>query len=312
MRDSTEHRRNRAAGRAAAAGLAASLALLPGCGGRAQRDMLGSAVVEAQTYQVGATVQGQVASVLADEGQAVAPGQLMAVLDSVPYRLLLDELQAAFAELQSQVSAAHAQLEAAKSEVRGLKRELDRIRTLVDKGSAPAQQKDQLETQHESASFRVKAATASLAALSGKRKTLEARQAQLRDQIGRCSITAPAAGTVITRYRALGEVAGPAAPLFEIASYDTVWADFFVPQTALGALAVGQAVRIRVDTGDGASRARFVPAAISWISDDAEFSPKNVQTRQARNELVFRVRARAANPDRFLKRGLPVEVWRGE
>ena len=71
-----------------------------------------------------------------------------------------------------------------------------------------------------------------------------------------------------------------------------------------------QAARIRVDVGTDASDAVFVPAVVSWISDEAEFSPKNVQTRESRNELVFRVRVRAPNPDRMLKRGLPVEVWK--
>ncbi len=271
---------------------------------------IGSAVVEAQTYQVGPAIQGQILAMHADEGDEIGAGQLMALLDTVPPKLALAEVQAAAAELQQRIAAHRAQLEATKSEVRGIKRELDRVRPLVENGSVPSQQLDQLQTKYESAQFNQKAAAATLSAVSAKSRTLEARTAQIEDQLRRCRITAPVSGMVLTRYRSLGEVAGPAAPLFEIASYDTVWTDFFVPQPLLGEMSVGRAVRIRVDTGDESQAATFVPARISWVSDEAEFSPKNVQTRDARNELVFRVRAEAANPNRLLKRGLPVEVWR--
>ncbi len=270
----------------------------------------GSAVIEAQTYQVGPAIQGQIVAMHAGEGDAVDSGGLIALLDTVPLQLRLDEVQASAAELQRQVAAHRAHVEAAKAEVRGLKRELDRIRPLVDNGSVPSQQKDQLETKYETAQFRQKAAAASLSAVAAKRHTLAAKRAQVEEQLGRCRVSAPVSGMVLTRYRSRGEFAGPAAPLFEIASYDTVWADFFVPQPLLGEVSVGRTVYIRVDTPDDEPSAAFVPAEITWVSDEAEFAPKNIQTREARNELVFRVRAQAANTERILKRGLPVEVWR--
>jgi HlyD family secretion protein len=198
-------------------------------------------------------------------------------------------------------------VEAAKAETRGLKREVDRIRALVEKGSAPQQQRDNLETKYEAAQFKLKAAKHMLSGVAARKRSLEAKKAQLREQIERCYVLSPCKGLVLTRYKNVAEMAGPAFPLFEIGRYDTVRTDFFVPQPFLSELRVGQQVRIRLDARDGE---RSLPATIVWIADDAEFSPKNVQTREARNELVFRVRARAANPDGLLKRGLPVEVWR--
>jgi HlyD family secretion protein len=73
---------------------------------------------------------------------------------------------------------------------------------------------------------------------------------------------------------------------------------------------LGKALRIRLDDADGKKQETFLPAVISWISSDAEFSPKNIQTRESRNELVFKIRAMAPNTNGFLKRGLPVEVWK--
>ena len=98
----------------------------------------------------------------------------------------------------------------------------------------------------------------------------------------------------------------------EIGDFDTLYADFFVPQVELATLKYGQQVRLRVDFEEKGvrGRERFMPATITWIGSEAEFSPKNIQTRQSRNELVFRVRATIANTGGVLKRGLPVEVWR--
>jgi HlyD family secretion protein len=76
----------------------------------------------------------------------------------------------------------------------------------------------------------------------------------------------------------------------------------------LAGIKYGQNVRLRLD--DGSKAGVFLPAAVSWIGHEAEFSPKNIQTRESRNELVFRVRALAPNKDGMLKRGLPVEVWK--
>ena len=102
------------------------------------------------------------------------------------------------------------------------------------------------------------------------------------------------------------EAALPGRPLVEIGKTDTLWADFFVGQQQLAKFKLGQALRLRLDTG---GEPLWIPAKLTWISTEAEFTPKGVQTREARNDLVFRARALAANPQGELKRGLPVEVW---
>jgi HlyD family secretion protein len=283
------------------------------CDRAAEKGFLGSAVVEVETYQVTTTVAGQIVALYKDEGQAVDSAAVIAVIDTIPLTLSLREIAANTAELRQQISSQQSNVESAKSDLRGAKREYDRIRALADKGSAPTQQKDGLQTQYESGQYREKSQGQILAGLLARRDALAAREAELRDQLRRCYVTSPCKGTVLTRYRNIGEVAGPAAPIFEMGRYDSVQVDFYVPQPLLADLGAGSPVRIRLDRGrttKDRSTERFVPAVVSWLSDDAEFSPKNIQTRESRNELVFRVRAVAANAERLLKRGLPVEVWR--
>lgn len=282
------------------------------CSSTRSKDFIGSAVVEAQTYQIATTAQGTIVALYKDEGQQVAKGELVAVIDTVPFVLKLNEIFASLAELTNSISAKKVEVSSQESDVKGVEREYKRIATLVAQGSAPSQQKDNLETQVQSSSLRMQANKSTLSALQAKINTINAQKAELMDQVSRCYVRAPVSGTVLTKYKNLGEVALPGNSIFEIGKYDTMQIDFYVPQTMLAGFKLGLAVRIRLDDQGGANTRKetFVPAQITWISSDAEFSPKNIQTRESRNELVFKIRALAANKDGMLKRGLPVEVWK--
>ena len=286
----------------------AGFLFLSGCSKSASKDFLGSAVIEAETFQAATTVQGAIVAMNRNEGDVVAPGEIMAVIDTVPLHLKRIEIAASIAELDAQIGSRQADVGAAQSDVSGLKREFDRIETLADKNAAPRQQADDLKTKHETSSQKLKSTEMTLKALFARRAGLLAQKASLEDQISRCYIRSFVKGTILTRYRNLGEVAGPGQPLFEIGRYDTVQADFFVPEPLLAELKIGQEIKVRIETGS--KKEQFVPARISWISQEAEFAPKNIQTRESRQELVFKIRAMAANPQGLLKRGLPVEIWR--
>ncbi|MBD3346406.1 MAG: HlyD family efflux transporter periplasmic adaptor subunit [Chitinivibrionales bacterium] len=288
-----------------------TMLLFAGCSRTQDKDFLGSAVVDVRTYQASATVQGQLISVLKNEGDDARKGDLLALIDTVPSVLKLREIEARRRQLKLEIASRSADITAVKSEVSGLKRELDRISDLAKKGSVPMQQKDKLETQYATAQAKLESAQRALSAASAKLEVLQTKKEQVEDQLRRCTVLSPVEGTILIRFKNQGEIAAPGLPLYEIAAYDTAQVDFFVPQPVLSQISVGRTVRIRIDRPENQD-AFFVPARITWIADEAEFSPKNIQTRQARNELVFQVRAQAANTDRVLKRGLPVEVWRGE
>lgn len=288
------------------------LAAAAGCTKRQHPDFLGSAVIESRTYQVAGMSQGMVLHVQEREGNLVDRDALLATIDTVPLVLKLSEIDARFAELEQTLAAKQAEKAALEAEIRGLAREYGRIGELADKGSVPTRQKDELGTKVQAANQKLKAAKHILRSLEEKKRILEANRNQIKDQIAKCYLRAPANGIVVSRYKNPGEVVGPGMPVLEIATFDTLYADFFVPQPVLANVQYGQQVRIRVDMQDesGGIAEMFVPATISWISNEAEFSPKNIQTRESRNELVFKIRAQAANPDGILKRGLPVEVWK--
>jgi HlyD family secretion protein len=282
------------------------------CSSTNSKDFIGSAVVEAQTYLIATTAQGTIVTLTKDEGQQVASGELVAILDTVPLILKLNEITSALAELGSTITSKKTEISSQESDVKGVDREYKRMSTLVQQGSAPSQQKDNLETQFESSKLRVQANRSVLSSLQAKINTLNAQRAELLDQLSRCSVHSPATGVILTKYKNLGEVALPGNPVFELGKYDTMQVDFYVTQPMLPSFKLGQSVRIRLDNEAPGQKDKqtFIPARVTWISSDAEFSPKNIQTRESRNELVFKIRAMAPNPDGLLKRGLPVEIWR--
>jgi HlyD family secretion protein len=282
----------------------------PHCSGTNSKDFIGSAVVEAQTYQIATTAQGKIVALYKDEGQQVKTGELVAILDTIPFVLKLNEISSALAELGSTINSKKVEISSQESDVKGVDREYKRIATLVQQGSAPSQQKDNLQTQFESSKLRVDANRSVLSGLQAKINTLNAQRAEVLDQLSRCYVYSPVPGVILTKYKNLGEVALPGNPEFELGKYDTMQVDFYVPQTMLAGFKLGQTVRIRLDDQTDTKKETFVPGRISWISSDAEFSPKNIQTRESRNELVFKIRALAENSNGLLKRGLPVEVWK--
>jgi HlyD family secretion protein len=282
------------------------------CGSTNSKDFIGSAVVEAQTYQIATTAQGTITALYKDEGQQVKTGELVAILDTIPFVLRLNEVSSALAELGNTITSKKVEISSQESDVKGVDREYKRISTLVQQGSAPSQQKDNLETQVESSKLRVNANRSVLSSLQAKINTLNAQRAELLDQLSRCYVHSPAAGVILTKYKNLGEVALPGNPVFELGKYDTMQVDFYVTQPMLPSFKLGQNVRIRLDNEAPGQKEKqsFIAAQVTWISSDAEFSPKNIQTRESRNELVFKIRAMAPNQNELLKRGLPVEVWR--
>ncbi|MBD3321033.1 MAG: hypothetical protein GF350_08075 [Chitinivibrionales bacterium] len=218
--------------------MTARMLLFAGCSRTQDKDFLGSAVVDVRTYQAGATVQGQLISVLKNEGDHTRKGELLAVIDTVPSMLKIREIEARRRQLKLDISSRSADVTAAQAEVKGLKRELDRISDLAKKGAVPMQQKDKLETEYATAQAKLESAQRALSAASAKLEVLQTTKKQVEDQLRRCSVLSPVEGTILLRFQNQGEIAAPGLPLYEIAAYDTAHVDFFVPQPVLSQIAV--------------------------------------------------------------------------
>jgi HlyD family secretion protein len=138
-----------------------------------------------------------------------------------------------------------------------------------------------------------------------EQKPLEKRVAQLSDQINKAQIINPIGGTVITKYAEAGEVTSAGKALYKIANLDTLILRAYITGTQLPQIKLNQTVKVMIDSG--ANAYREYPGTITWVSDKAEFTPKTIQTKEERANLVYAIKVRVKN-DGYLKIGMYGEV----
>jgi HlyD family secretion protein len=304
--------------------LAAGIA---GCGGnRAKPD--GSGTIECTEVQVAPKVAGVITELAAAEGGIVASGDVVAVIDSTDYALRRDEARAAFEGAESQldlalagprdedIETAREGVDAADAASKAAEADRQRVQSLFDSGSATQKQLDDVTALADRAQASLGAAQQLLQKLvRGSREQelraarafadqARARLAQARKAVGYCTVTAPVAGTVTVRSREQGEFVAVGAPIVTIARLDSVWLSIYVPEDRLASVKLGQAARVRVDGNDNDYH-----GTVTFVSPEAEFTPRNVQTPAERAKLVYRVKITLENPDGVFKPGLPADAY---
>ncbi|MCL7453726.1 MAG: efflux RND transporter periplasmic adaptor subunit [Anaerolineae bacterium] len=216
-----------------------------------------------------------------------------------------------------QVQAAHAALEAAKAERQAAQQRLAALRALRDNPLAIASQVHQAEARYAVAANGVEVAEAKLAELQAgpMPEAVDVAQAQvgqaqagvdaLQTQIAMLTLTTPISGVVTSRSAAAGEPALAGSILMTVSNLDEVKLTIYVPEAELGRVYLGQEVEVRVD----AYPDRVFQGVVSYIAQEAEFTPRNVQTEEERVNMVFAVKVRLPNPERRLKPGMPADAY---
>jgi HlyD family secretion protein len=139
-------------------------------------------------------------------------------------------------------------------------------------------------------------------------KPLEKKAAQIQDLLNKSNITNPINGTVITKYAEEGEMVSPGKAIYKIADLSVLTLRAYITGSQLSQVKLGQQVTVLVD--DGAKKNKEFPGTITWISDKAEFTPKTIQTKDERANLVYAMKVKVRN-DGYLKIGMYGEVaWR--
>jgi membrane fusion protein YbhG len=285
--------------------------------------------IEAHESLVGFKVAGRIVQLPVEEGQAVAAGQLLAQLDGGDYRQQVNvdeanvgvrdaQLHLALAGSRSQdIDAAQQSVRDAQADLAEKKKDLARYESLYRKDEIPGQVRDRAQTAVERAQANVdRLQQIYNKLLEGTRKeqiavdqaTLRHAQQALdlsRIRLGYTELIAPMAGVILVREAELGEVMSPGAPVVTLANLDDVWVRVYVPETQLGRVRMGQEVAVGTDTFPG----KRYRGRIAFISSEAEFTPKTVQTEQERVTLVYRVKVDVENPNHELKPGMPADVY---
>jgi HlyD family secretion protein len=293
----------RSRGWSAWAGPATLLVVFACCSGQRQAPG-GSGFIEATEATVSAEVAGQVRSVRFDEGSPVAVGDTLAEIDTVTTALRLGQARSGMEAAQKKVSMAAIAVEQAGYNADLATKDYDRARALVESGSIDQQRFDAMETAYKQAALARKQAAAALESAQADLSRAGSDVKLLEKQLGDCFPKSPLKGVVTAKFVTAGEWAGVGKPLMRVASLDTVWVKVYLPAADLTRIALGG--RAAVDPEDG--RSAPLAGRVTWISSEAEFTPKNVQTKEARADLVYAVKVTVANPGAVLKIGMPVSV----
>jgi len=285
--------------------------------------------IEAHESLVSFKVTGRIIALPVDEGMTMKAGDLLARLDSDDYRqqVAVDEAAIRVRERQlalglagsrsQDVEAAKQAVLDAQADLEQKKKDLARYQALYEKDEIPAQTRDQAATNvtRAQASYDRAQLLHSELVEGTRQEELAVERASVRqaDQNLRMSrirlaytvVRAPFDGVILTRQAELGEVVSPGTPIVTLADLDHLWVRAYVPESDLGRVRWGQAVDVRTDTyPDKIYRGR-----ISFISSEAEFTPKSVQTEKERVTLVYRLKVDVENPDRELKPGMPADAY---
>lgn len=279
---------------------------------------------EADERIVSAEASGKILTLDIEEGQLLKSGQQVGSIDSVQLALRREQLQASIRAITAKSPAIGAQLAVFEKQVASVKqqlatldREKRRVENLLKNDAATPKQLDDLNAQIEAAQRQMdvllEQKTASNASLDVQKGgllaevlPLQKQIAQLDDQLAKCHVINPLEGTVLVKYAEPGEVTAYGKPLYKVADLATMALRAYVAGDQLASVKIGQDVKVLVDTADG-NQQEFM-GKVRWISAKAEFTPKVIQTKEERVNLVYAVKISVANPEGVLKIGMPAEV----
>lgn len=261
--------------------------------------------IEATEVILSAETGGVVLWVDGDEGAQVDAGHVLARIDTTALDLRRAQLAAQRAATGSRRAQIDAQDAVYREQAKVVARERERVASLVEGGAATERQRDEVEGQWAVLQRQIASLDAQRASVRSELAVIDAQIAQNEDQIRRSSLRAPASATILNRLVEPGELVAPGKPLFKLADLSVVTMRAYVSGDQLPLVSLGQAVTVITDGGNGTYAER--PGTVSWISSRAEFTPRNLQTREDRVNFVYAIDIRVEN-DGLFKIGMPAEV----
>jgi HlyD family secretion protein len=248
--------------------------------------------LESTEVQIASKTPGRLAQVRVNEGDRVRKGQLLARLDTRTLEAQRGQAQAEVLRAQLNLTAAEANVQLRISEHRLAAQELKRTTELFQRHYASRQLLDQQQSRLETSDAAVNAAQAQVGALHAAIGAAQAQVAQLASEIDDCSLLAPIDGIIQLRLAEPGEVLGAGGRVLLMIDDSDQYMNLYVPAAQAGALTIGDEARVLLD----ALPEQALPAKITFVAAKSQFTPKEVETRDERQKLVFRVKLRLTDP----------------
>lgn len=281
--------------------------LMVSCGDKSEFDAQGT--FEATEVIVSSEANGRIISFNIEEGNMVDANTIIGTIDSVQLYLQRKQLEAQQSALLASRPDIKKQVSSLKEEIAKQKVELKRIGNMLRDGAATQKQYDDIEAHIRILEGKLDATLSTLtknaSTIDDNSAALEAQISALDDRIEKCKIVSPINGTVLVKYAEAGELATVGKPLMKVADLENIYLRAYFTSNQLADIKLGESVTVIADFGED-NRYEY-DGKITWISAESEFTPKTIQTKESRSNLVYAVKIAVKNDGR-IKIGLSGEV----
>lgn len=284
--------------------------LLSACSG-SDGDYDASGSFEATEIIVSAEASGKIERLTLMEGQLLEKGEQVGLIDTTQLYLQKMNLIANADGVRIQQPDIAAQTASIKEQIGKLQHERQRTTNLIKANAATQKQLDDINSQIEVLEKQLAASESTLQKssqnITAQSSALDIQIEQLEDRLQKSIIKSPIRGTVLNKYAEEGELAGMGTPLFKVANIDNMTLRVYVTNDQLKDVKLNDRVQVYVDQGDKSGSRKAYEGVVTWISDKSEFTPKTIQTKNERANLVYAMKVTVRN-DGYLKIGMYGEI----
>lgn len=280
------------------------LVLIAGCSGR---DDLSDAYGNFETieYLISAEGSGKILSLNLYEGDDLAAGQVVGFIDTIPLHLQVFQLKAKIKAINAQKAGVRSQIQVQKTQKQTLLIEKKRLENLLKDNAATGKQMDDLKGQLNTLEQQIFATQSSYETIDSEMTAMEAQVKMVEDQLRRNIIVNPMDGTVLEKFTETYEMTMAGKAIYKIADLKNMILRVYISGNQLAQVKLGQEVEVLIDNGSEGEQS--LEGKVTWISGKSEFTPKIIQTKEERVNLVYAVKVEVRNDGR-LKIGMPGEV----
>jgi len=260
---------------------------------------------EAIETTISAETNGKLLKFTVEEGQTLKKGTIVGYIDTIQLALKKEQLIASKNVISSKSKSVLSQIRVLKSQLKTAKVSKKRIENLIAANAGTQKQLDDINGKIDVINSQIISVETQNAPIINELKSLDIQVRQIEDQIQKSIINSPVNGIVIVKYTEPNEITSFGRPLFKIADLNTMQLRVYVSETQLASIKIGQDVTVKIDDNHDMKN---YDGNIIWIASEAEFTPKIIQTKEERVNLVYAVKVDVKN-DGSLKIGMPAEMW---
>lgn len=260
---------------------------------------------EATEITVSSESNGKIEFLNLEEGDVVEKGKTVGLIDTLQLYYTKMQLIASQKTVSSKSGNVLSQKQVLQEQLKTAKIEQTRIKNMFSENAATKRQVDEINGKVKVIEEQIKGVGTQNAPIKNEANSFSVQIEKINDQIKKCNLVNPIKGTVLTKYAEPNEVTTFGKPLYKIANLEEMNLRVYISETQLSSIKIGQQVKVKIDDFE---QTKEYTGNIIWISSQAEFTPKIIQTKEERANLVYAVKIRVKN-DGSLKIGMPAEIW---